>query len=157
MRFLAGVGATVHAQIILRDEALAADVTHMWLLAGVLALMHRQIRLAGHDFAAYLAHVFVLRLCGSAMSLHVHQQHLFSGETLAAHLAVVLALRRHVVRLMELRVQSQTLTVAKRGAAIVALVRLVRRVRQQMHLTVTLTLKLFAAHFAFVLVRGERF
>lgn len=72
MRFLAGVRATMHTQIVLRNKTLAADIADVRLLAGVLAQVHRQISLAGHRLVAYRAHVFVLWTYVT-VRLHVHQ------------------------------------------------------------------------------------
>jgi len=151
VRLLPCVRATVYTEIILRDEALAADVADMRLLASVLAQMHRQVGLAGHGLAAHRTHVLVLR-SDITVRPHVHQQHLFARETLVAELAVMLPLRRHVVRLVQLGVQPQALTIAEGSAANVALKRLVTAVRQQMHLAVALALKTLATYLALVLV-----
>lgn len=117
-----GVGAPMNTEIILRDEPLAAQIANVWLFAGVFAEMDREVGLAGDRFAAYGAHVLVLR-AHVPVCLHVHEQHLLPGETFVAEHAVMFPLRRHVVRLMELAVQPQTLTVTERGVADLALKR----------------------------------
>lgn len=83
MRFLARVCPTMYAQVVLRDEAFAANIANMWLLAGVLAQMHCEISLARHGLTAHRAHVFILWF-HVAVSLHVHQQYLPPRETLVA-------------------------------------------------------------------------
>lgn len=72
MRFLASVRTTMHAQIVLRNEALAADIANVWLLASVLAQMHRQVSLAGHRLVTYRACVFAL-WTDVAVRFHMHQ------------------------------------------------------------------------------------
>lgn len=97
------VRAPVHAQIILRDEPLAAKIAHVRLFAGVLTQMDGQVSFTGHSLAAHRANVFVRR-SHVPVGFHVHQQHLLPREAFVTELAMVLPLRRHVVRLMELRV-----------------------------------------------------
>lgn len=120
VRPLTGVRAPVDAEIILRDESLAAEIAHVRFLAGVFTQMHGEIRLAGDGFPADGANVFVLRP-GVPVSLHMDQQYLPPGESFVAQLAVVLPLRRHVVRLVKLRVQPKSLPVAERRVAYLAL------------------------------------
>lgn len=123
MRPFAGVRAPVDAKVILRNETFTAQVAHVWFLAGVLAKMNGQVGLAGDGFPADGAYVLVLG-ANVPVSFHVHQEYLLPGETFVTELAVVLPLRRHVARLVQLRVQPQTLAVPERGVANLALERL---------------------------------
>lgn len=148
---LARVGAPMYAQIILRDESFAAEIADVRFLAGVLAQMNGQVRLAGDGLAADRADVLFLR-SHVPVGLHVDQQHLFPRETFVAQLAVMLPLRRHVIGLMQLRVQPEALSITEGRVADVALKGFLVRVHVLMLLVAVLRYETRTAHLAFVLV-----
>lgn len=112
--------------------------------------MHGQVSLTRHSLAADRANVFVLG-AHVPVGLHVHQQHLLPRETFVAQLAVVLPLWRHVIRLVQLRVQSQTLTIAERSVAYLALERFLVRVRCLVFLVTRRRIETRSANLALVL------
>lgn len=148
---LARVCSPMNAQIILRDERLVAEVADVRLLASVFSHVHREVGLARDRLAADMTDVLVLGP-NVAVRSHVHEQHLFPGESFVAQLAVVFLLRRHIVRLVQLGVQPETLSVPKGRVADFTDKRFLFRVDQLVVLIVVSGVESGAAHLALVLV-----
>lgn len=132
---LTRVSSTMDAKIVLRNESLVANVANMRLFAGVLSHVDGQVGFARNGLTTNMADVLVL---GNhvPVCLHVHREHLFSAKSLVAELAAVFLLRYHVVGLMKLGVQPQTLPVTKGSLTSLALEGSILRMHQLMFLPV---------------------